>query len=89
MKNPYTTVWFPKEICLLHQVSDFVGRMSKLNNRYWLETDDFLHSLCQYKEKISEGVKPTVFPYTNLPQVTTTYHDWKFFHKLISCREPI
>ena len=39
--QPYTTVWFLEEICLIFDVSDIIGQMSKLIIRYLLETDDF------------------------------------------------
>ena len=33
LKHPYTIVWFPEELCLLIPISDFIGRMSKIENR--------------------------------------------------------
>ena len=39
--TPFTIVWFPEEFCLIFSIHSFVGRMSKLDNRYWLETEHF------------------------------------------------
>ena len=46
--------------------------MSKLNNRYWLETEDFFIGTGMNTEKINEGILLIVFPYTNSPLITTT-----------------
>ena len=37
-------VWFPEELCLIFLIHSFIGRMSKLNNRYWLETEYFFNN---------------------------------------------
>ena len=44
LKHPYTIVWFPEELCLIILISDFIGRMSKVINRYCLDTDDFFNT---------------------------------------------
>ena len=41
--TPYTIVWFPQEFCLIFSIHNFIGRMSKINNRYWLETEHFFN----------------------------------------------
>ena len=40
--TPSTNVWFPDDLCLIFSIHSFIGRMSKLNNSYWLETDHFV-----------------------------------------------
>ena len=42
--TPFTIVWFPEELCLIFSITSFIGRMSKLNNRYWLETEHFFNN---------------------------------------------
>ena len=42
--TPFTIVWFPEELCLIFSIHSFVGRLSKLNNRYWLETEHFFNN---------------------------------------------
>ena len=42
--TPFTIVWFPEELCLTFSITSFIGRLSKLNNRYWLETEHFFNN---------------------------------------------
>ena len=44
LKHPYLISCFSDEIGLIFHISDFIGLMSQLNNRYWLETDDFFNN---------------------------------------------
>ena len=32
--NPITKVWFPEDLCSNVPIHSFIGRMSKLNNRF-------------------------------------------------------
>ena len=41
--TPYTIVWFSDDLCLLFSIHSFIGRMSKIGNQYWLETERFLN----------------------------------------------
>ena len=43
-KTPFTLVWFSDDFCLIFSLQDFIGRMTKIDNRYWIETDCFVHS---------------------------------------------
>ena len=42
--TPFTIVWFLEELYLIFPIHFFTGRVSKLNNRYWLETEHFLNT---------------------------------------------
>ena len=42
IQTPITSFWFPEALCLIISINSFIGGMSKLNNRYWLETEHFL-----------------------------------------------
>ena len=42
--TPLTIVWFPAKLCLIISIQAFIGRISKLNNRYWLETLHFFEN---------------------------------------------
>ena len=42
--TPFTIVWFPEEPCLIFSIHSFIGRMSELINRYWLETEHFFNN---------------------------------------------
>ena len=43
-KTPFTLVWFSDDFCLIFTLQDFIGRMTKLEDRYWIETFSFVHS---------------------------------------------
>ena len=40
----FTLVWFTDDFCLILTLQDFLGRMTKIEDRYWIETDSFVHS---------------------------------------------
>ena len=43
-KTPFTLVWFKDDYCLIFTFQDFIGSMTKIEDRYWIETDSFVHS---------------------------------------------
>ena len=43
-RTPFTLVWFNDGFCLIFKLQDFLGRMTKIEDRYWFETDSFVHS---------------------------------------------
>ena len=55
--------------------------MSKLNNRYWLETDDLFNTTGKNTERFFKGILATVYPFTNsqLRTTTTSLVGLKFF----------
>ena len=52
LKQPYTIVGYPGEICLIFHISYSIRRVSELKNRYWLKADDFLRSTGKKSKKI-------------------------------------
>ena len=38
-KSPFTLVWFSDGFCLIFTLQDFIERMTKIEDRYWIETD--------------------------------------------------
>ena len=44
-RTPFTLVLSSHDICLIFTLQDFFGRMTKIEDRYWIETDSFVHSL--------------------------------------------
>ena len=71
MKYPDIFDWFSGEVRLLFEIFGFIGRMHKRNNRYWLETDNFVTSTGKNTENY-KGLSPTVFAYLKSPLGTTT-----------------
>ena len=55
LKCPYNIVWLPDKICLIHHIFDFIGKMSKLHNHYWLRTDDFFKRTGKKTKKLSKA----------------------------------
>ena len=56
-KTPFTLVWFIDDFCLNFTLQDFPGRMTKIENRYWNETDSFVHSPHSKKPKQLQVLK--------------------------------
>ena len=56
MEHPYAIIWFSEVICLRFHVTDFIGRRSNLNSRYWLLTDDFFNNTGKNTEKVITGM---------------------------------
>ena len=66
-KTPFTLVWFNDDFCLIFTLQDFLGRMTKIEDRYWIETDSFVHSPYSVKPKTTSGIKGTEHPYVSAP----------------------
>ena len=41
--------------------------MTKIKDRYWIETDSFVHSPLPIKSKTTSGIKGTDYPYVYAP----------------------
>ena len=66
-KTPFTLVWFIDDYCSIFTLQDYIGRMTKIEDRYWIETDSFLHSRHSIKPKTTSGIKGTDNPYVYAP----------------------
>ena len=66
-KTPFTLVWFNDDYCLIFTLQDFIGRMTKIEDRYWIETDSFVHSPHPVKSQTASGIKGTEHPYVHAP----------------------
>ena len=67
-------VWFSDYFCLIFTLQDFVGRMTEINDRYWIETDSFSHSSSPNKIDTSSGMKGTSFPYLRAPHTQNPHN---------------
>ena len=67
IKTPFTLVWCNDDFCLIFTLQDFLGRMTKIEDRYLIETDSFVHSLHPVKPKTTSGNKGTEHPYVSAP----------------------
>ena len=62
-KTLFTLVWFNDDFSLIFTLQDFLGRMTKIEDQYWIETDSFVHSPHSIKPKTTSGIKGTEHPY--------------------------
>ena len=60
-------VWFNDDFCLFFTLQDFLGRMTKMEDRHWIETDSFVHSPHPGKPKTTSGIKGTEHSYISAP----------------------
>ena len=67
MKTPFTLVWFNDDFCLIFTQQDFLRCMTKIEDRYWIETDSSVHSPQSIKPKTTSGIKSTEHPYVYVP----------------------
>ena len=69
-KTPYTLTWFDEKFCLIFQLQEFIGRMTRIKDRYWIETDTFIETSNITQKFQTEGIKGTKFPNVRTPQST-------------------
>ena len=79
IKISFTRVWFSDDFCLIFTLQDFIGRMTKIEDRYRIETDSFVHSTQPKKLDKTTGIKTTT-----LLKIHTilVFHVLKFFQML-------
>ena len=81
-KTPFTLVWFNNDYCLFFTLQDFIGHMTKIEDRNRIETDSFVHSPHSIKPKTTSGIKGTEHPYVRAPH--TQHPKIQIFHVLKS-----
>ena len=64
-RTPYIFTWFDEKFCLIIRLQEFIGRMTRIKDRYWIEPDNFIDSSNITKHLQTEGIKGT-----NTPQST-------------------
>ena len=69
-KTPYTLTWFDEKVCLIFQLQEFIGGMTRIKDRYWIETDTFIETANITQKFQTEGIKGTKFPNVKTPQST-------------------
>ena len=66
-KTPFTLVHLIDDFCLKFTLQDFLGTMTKIEDRYWIETDSFVHSSQSTKSDTTSGIKGTAHLYIHAP----------------------
>ena len=67
-KTPYTLKWFDEKFCLIFQLQEFIGRMTRIKDRYWIETDTFIETSNITQKLQTEGIQGTRYPNVKTPQ---------------------
>ena len=85
-KTPFTLVWFSDDFCLIFTLQDFLGRMTKIEDGYWIETDSFVHSSHSTKSDTTLGIKIqnilTYMLHIHKTPITLVFHVLKSFQML-------
>ena len=66
----YILTWFDEKFCLIFRLQEFIGRMTRIKDRYRIETDNFIDSSNITKHLQTEGSKGTKYPNVKTPQST-------------------
>ena len=69
-KTLYILTWFDEKFCLIFRLQEFIGRMTRIKDRYWIETDNFIDSSNITKHLQTEEIKGTKYPNVKTPQST-------------------
>ena len=69
-RTPYTLTWFHEKFCLIFLLRDFIGRMTRVKDQYWIETDNFIESSNITQNLQTEGIQGTKYPNVKTPQST-------------------
>ena len=69
-RTPYTLIRFDEKFCLIFQLQEFIGRMTRIKDRYWIETDNFIESSNITQNLQNEGIQGTKYPIVKTPQST-------------------
>ena len=67
-KSLYTLIRFRDDFRLLFTFQYFVGRMTKIEDKYWIETDFFCKLFYYKKLDTCNGFGVAPFPYVHAPQ---------------------
>ena len=62
--------WFDEKFCLIFRLQEFIGRMTRIEDRYWIETDNFIESSNITQNLQTDGIQGTKYPNVSIPQST-------------------
>ena len=69
-RTPYTLKWFDENFCPIFRLQGFIGRMTRIKDRYWIETDKFIKSSNTTENLQIEGIQGTKYPNVKKPHST-------------------
>ena len=69
-RTPYILTWFDEKFGLKFRLQEFIGRITRKKDRYWIETDNSIDSSNITKQLQTEGIKGTKYPNVKTTQST-------------------
>ena len=69
-RTPYTLTRFDEKFCLIFRLQEFIGRMTRIKDREWIETYNFIESSNITQNLQTEGIQGTKYPNVKTPQST-------------------
>ena len=69
-RTPYTLTRLVEKFCLKFRLQEVIGRMTKIKDRYWIETDNFIESSNITQNLQTEGIQGTKYANIKRPQST-------------------
>ena len=86
-RTPYILIWSDEKFCLIFRLQKFIGRMTRIKDRYWIETDNFIDSSNITQNLQSEGIQEQNIPrlkHHNQPKTIQVFLDLRYtqLHKL-------
>ena len=86
-ETPYLLVWFSDDFRLIFTLQDFIGRMTKIEDSFWIETDSsvLVNSTIQYQRNLiqymalKELVSHMPLPHKHKTHITLVFHVSKYF----------
>ena len=63
-------ICFDEKFCLIFRLQEFIGKTTRIKDRYWIETDNFIDSSNITQNLQSEGIQRTKYPNVKTPQST-------------------
>ena len=78
-RTPYTSTWFDERFCLIFRLQEFIGRMTKIKDRFWIKTDNFFESSNITQNLQIEGIQGTKYPNVKTPQSTVDNQSLSWF----------
>ena len=69
-RTQYTLTWFDAKFCLIIRLQEFIGRMTRIKDRYWIETDNFIEPSNIKQNLQTEGIQGARYSNVKTPQST-------------------
>ena len=69
-RTPYTLTWFHEKFCLIFRLQEFIGTMTRIKNRYWIETNNFIESSNITQNLHTGGIHGIKYPNVKAPKST-------------------